>query len=276
MDYLLARIVTQRHDNTRLLLSDLTTFEDVEVNVSIPYNDERKLQHGEWFFVEEFSQKDYFNTRLFEEVANGVRSPISWDEYRNIKYLLAVQDEENTYYFQRVLAKSKIVQRKGIRYLNDRPEIIDVENMITINHEPDAIYIRHEDKLLFKDISRVRPIFNGIEILYREATNEEVVGFLNIDIINLVEGFDCSKVSIPNRRRISNAITQYNAFTNEEKRTLHSYMNDYCPEIVDQVSSTVQIGSDEQLKKFIYAIDQRYYLTPINNQKRVATSVENI
>ena len=119
-------------------------------------------------------------------------------------------------------------------------------------------------------------MFNGIEVLFREATNEEVADFLKIDIINLENGFNCNKVSLPNRRRISNAITQYNTFTNDEKKTLNTYMSEYCPEIVDQDTLHVRIGSDDSLKKFIYAIGQRYYQTPINNQKRVATSVEII
>lgn len=276
MDYLIARITNQRHDNTRLLLSGITTFENVVIGASMPYNDERKLHEGEWFCVDEFSQKSYFNTTLFNDLENEITALISWEEYKKIKYIISIQDEGCSYHFQRVLPKYKIVQRKGLRFYNDRPEMIDVENMMTINQEPDAIYLKNDDRLLFKDLSRIRPIFNGIEILFREATNEEVDNFLSIDIVNLVGGFDRSKVGVPNRRRISNAITQYNAFTDVEKRTLHTYMTEYCPEIVDSASSRVQIGSDEHLKKFIYAIDQRYYLTPINNQKRVATSIENL
>lgn len=276
MDYLLARIANQKHDNTRLLLSDITTFEDLNIGASFPYNDEYKLQPGEWFSVESFSRQKYYNDRLFNQIENGKRIPISHSEYASIKYLVAIQDNENAYLFQMVLSKSRIVQKKGFRYINDHPELFTVENMVIINNEPDAIYVKNEDKLIFKNISRIRAIFNGIDILYREATNEEVATFLNIEGITLADEFGTDKVSVPNRRRISNALTQYNAFTDVERQTLGEYIRKYCPEIYDTNSSTVKIGTDENLKKFIYAVDQRYYETPINRQKRVATSVESI
>lgn len=276
MDYLLARITTQNHDNTRLLLSDTTTFENVENITCLPYNDERKLQSGEWFCVENFSRQSYYNQRLFSQIETAMRTPIGLDEYDKIKFLIAVQNDENNYYFQRVLAKSKVVQKKGLGVFNGHFKMIDVENMVIINSEPDAIYLKNENRLLFKDISRIRPIFNGIEVLFREATNEEVASFLNIDDIVLENGFDSSKVSVPNRRRISNAIAQYNSFLEDQKEILKDYIKDYCPDIIDQDTSEVHIGSDVHLKNFIYAIDQRFYETPINQQKRVATSVENL
>lgn len=276
MDYLFGRISTLKHDNTRLLLSEVATFENLEVVATLPYNDERKLQTGEWFCIEKFSEKEYFNKKLYEEIEKGKRKPISWEEYGSIKYLIAVQDDENIFHYQRILPKSKIIQRKGIRYYNDHAEMIDVENMLTINSEPDATFIKDEDKLLFKDLSRIRPIFSGIEVLFREATYAEVNEFLNLGIINLQNGFNTKMVSMPNRRRISNAISMYNSFDDDQKQTLGKYIADYCPDIIDADTSSVNIGSDENLKKFIYAIDQRYYSTPINKQKRVATSIENI
>lgn len=249
MDYLLARITTSKHDNTRLLLSNITTFDNVVVGNSLPYNDERKLQPEEWFCVENFSQKEFYEDKLFNQIKNAARIPIENTELGSIKFLIAVQDNENSYMFQRVFANSRIVQQKGIRYINDYIEMLTIDRMLVINKIPDAIYVKNEDKLLFKEISRIKPIFKGIDILYREATDEEVTSFLNINEITLKNEFNNHKVSVPNRRRISNALTQYNAFTDDEKRTLLTYIWEYCPEIYDNDSSSVQIGTDENLKK---------------------------
>ena len=223
-----------------------------------------------------FFTKGILRKKLFNQIENGVRTPIEYEEFVAIKFLIAVQDNENSYMFQRVFERSKIVKQKGINHINGHIEMVPVDIMIMINNEPDAIYLKDKDKLLFKDISRIKPIFKGIDILYREATNEEVTAFLNINEISLINEFGIQKVSVPNRRRISNALTQYNAFTDDERQTLGEYIRKYCPEIYDTNSSTVKIGTDENLKKFIYAVDQRYYETPINGQKRVATSVESI
>lgn len=272
MDYLLAKVL----NNMRIVLADATVFTDVNVTAELPYNDERKLQDGEWFCIQRFSEQSYFPNFPFDRFVSTDYHNISANEYEKIKYFLSIQEDSRIFHFQRVLTRSRIIQKKGIKLVNEHPVLIEMENVLTINSEPDATYYLDNDKLLFRDLSRVRPMFSGIEVLFREATDEEVDNFLNIDIINLANGFDRSKVSMPNRRRISNAITQYNAFHEDEKQTLCNYMSEYCPEIIDPASSSVQIGSDDHLKKFIYAIDQRYYITPIRNQKRVATSIENI
>lgn len=276
MDYLLGKISARGHENIRMVLSDVTAFPDVGVTREIQFNDERKLQDGEWFCIDRFSSKSYFIDYPFFHHNSVSYADVSRDDYDRIRYFIAIQEDYRIFHFQRVLTKSKIIQKKGIKYVSEHPEMIDMENVLIINSEPDATYIKDEDKLLFKDLSRIRPMFEGVEILFREATDEEVEAFLNIDMISLVGRFNKSKVSVPNRRRISNAIAQYKAFNDDERSALRKYMQDYCRDIIDENTSNVNIDSDDNLKKFIYAIDQRYYSTPINHQRRIATSVEDI
>jgi hypothetical protein len=59
----------------------------------------------------------------------------------------------------------------------------------------------------------IKPIFNNIESLYREATNSEVQEFLNNDFISLSEGYSPEFVGTMNRKRIASALKTYNNFS---------------------------------------------------------------
>jgi hypothetical protein len=61
------------------------------------------------------------------------------------------------------------------------------------------------DILYFRDLSKIKPIFNGIENLFREATDTEVGEFLNKDFICLSENYSVESVKTMNRKRIVSA-----------------------------------------------------------------------
>lgn len=59
MDYLLAEI-KGRNGGLSMVLSDKTVFDVIPSFVNIrAYDDDYKLQNGEWFVVDEFSSKSY-------------------------------------------------------------------------------------------------------------------------------------------------------------------------------------------------------------------------
>ena len=60
---------------------------------------------------------------------------------------------------------------------------------IIIASKPDAVYNIHENRLYFKDFFRVTKIFKGLEILYKEATNDEINTFLRPSFCEKRSGF---------------------------------------------------------------------------------------
>lgn len=273
MDYILAKISNRRIQAIRKLIAAATLYEAAAVTREIEYNFEYKLQDGEWFKIEEFRKKTYFLSLLDPPFMANEYLRISKDEYSSIKWIVGVQNEETEFHFQRVLS-ANMIEKRSVISLQQDPEIKRHESVLIINQEPDAIYYQKRDLLLFKDLSRVRPIFEGIESLYREATDDEIKEFLSLEIIILGNNFDYSKVSIPNRRRISKALEQYKTFNDKQKESLKVIVDTYCPEIVEK--DNYKLASDEDLKKLVYAIEQRYFTTQISNEKKVATSVESV
>ena len=63
--------------------------------------------------------------------------------------------------------------RKKVLNFSDEPVLEESPKVITLNNKPDAIYDKKKDVLFFRSLSTIKDIFNGIEMLYKEATDEE-------------------------------------------------------------------------------------------------------
>ncbi|EPC39566.1 hypothetical protein Lpp74_15354, partial [Lacticaseibacillus paracasei subsp. paracasei Lpp74] len=118
-------------------------------------------------------------------------------------------------------------------------------------------------------------IFPGIIALYRDATKREISDFLSQDFIQTAEGFNGDSVQVNNRKRIAALRDKYNAYNNSQRNDLKKYIQGYDLGLRFEDGKFL-ISSDADLKKLIYGIDQRYYTTPIDNEKRIANSVINI
>lgn len=277
MDYLLARIDTRKKNNMRLVLSDKTIYHDVVIDNVIEYNDEYKLREGEWFVVNEFKEKPYFKAWIKEPFNAGDYSQLQVEEYSGLRFLCAIQDG-NKFMFQRLFSGNVYENKTFLSFsLHAEPLLREDNQLVVINKEPDAIYHQEENKLYFKSIPTVKPLFPGIEELYKEATNEEVETFLQLDCIQIGDGFTADRVKTPNRRNIKEAKEIYDNYTNEDKNALRAYAQKYRPELNYNPDVDVcEIANDEQLKDLIYCILQRFYTTEIGGKKRVAHSVNDM
>jgi len=275
MDYLFAKISKRGADNIRTVLSDKTVYQIPNLDNTTEYNDELKLDEGQWFKLDGFSEKEYF-PQILEDGINAVeKATITNAEFENIKYLISVQNDE-LYLFQRVLQGS-VVSKRGVLSFFDEPKFEENQTLIIINEYPDAVYNKTTDKLYFKDLSRIRPFFSGIEVLLKEATEQELDNFIGLDLINVKDGFDKSKIGLSNRRRVRTALQQYDSMSENDKSLLNDYIKKYRPQLnYDEDSTTFEIGSDEDVKNLIFGIDQRYYTTEISKEQRIANSVSVI
>ena len=161
--------------------------------------------------------------------------------------------------------------------MGENTTIDESNNKIFINPFPDAIFVPNENMLVFKDLSRISSIFTGIDSLYKEATQEEVELFLEESFIQLSDGYEASKVSKPNRKRIALAMESFSNLKNSEKNQMLDYIHDYCDGIdYDDSAKAFSISTDEELKFLLYGIDQRFYTTILGEEKRLANSIQAI
>jgi hypothetical protein len=63
-------------------------------------------------------------------------------------------------------------------------------------------------------------------------------------------------------------------FTPRQKRAIFSYIREYCEGLnFDETAENFSISNEEDLKKLLYGIEQRYYTTKIGSQRRLANSI---
>lgn len=131
--------------------------------------------------------------------------------------------------------------------------------------------------LYFRCLSDITNIFKGIDELFREATNQETQDFLNLDLVNAANNFGVDQVKTANRRRIKAAMEKYNGFSDEQKDLLPEYIQEYCPNLAyDQNTKQYTVSTEDELTNLLNGINQRFYTTSIDGEKRLANSVTSI
>ncbi len=115
-------------------------------------------------------------------------------------------------------------------------------------------------------------IFKRIDELYREATDGETEEFLKNDFVVLRNEYDASKVKTANRKRIALAMKTLSALNTEEKRNIFQYIGEYCPDLKTEKNAFL-VGNEDELKMVLFGIEQRFYTTPVGDEKRIANSV---
>lgn len=272
MNHLLAKTKGRNGEFFKVISNEQIFELPDDLDNPIEYNSDYKLDDDEWFAVENFSEEDYCIDFLTNRFISTEYDQIGRDDYNNINYLCAYQT--GIYYFQKVSSRQFI--RKKILSLNSL-SITENEPMIVINKYADAIYNKEEDTLYFKKIPAISSIFKGIDTLYKEATQEDTESFLESDFINLSGGYNADNVKKANRKRISMAMETISNFNRQEKDTIFTYIREYCDGLeFDENDSNFTIEAEDDLKKLLYGIEQRYYTTLIGNNKRLANSIISI
>lgn len=267
MNYVIAKI--KKDEQYRNLYSG-DSFYNIPANIdsAVAYSPDTLLDEGEWYMVEDFSKKEYCLKLLKEEFRTTDFDMIRHmhNNSEKIEYICAY--EEGVFFFQRML-KNSILSKKCLVLGNETK--LEKDKSIVINDLPDAIYSREKDRLYFRKIETIMPIFRGIEELYREATKEDVKKFLDSDFIKLVEGYNVDEVKKLNRKRIAVVLEILKEFNKEQRKDVLEYTHKYYPKL-EYNKKKFSIGNEDDLKYLLWGIEQRYYTTPVTKEDRVANS----
>lgn len=232
------------------------------------------LEDDEWYAINRFSAKSFCIPLLQEAFNTTNYAQINRDQFFSLEYLCYFQntDRGDIYFFQK-LSQSKVI-RKNLICFSDEPDFISNRPIIVIEYLPHAIYIKSNDTLYFRNLSTIASIFTGIDSLYREATNEETESFLANDFIQPGESYSAATVKNANRKRIAMAMDTLSRFSSVDKRNICTYIRDYCTDLsFDEETGKFSISSEDELKKLLFGIEQRYYTTLLGSEKRLANSV---
>ena len=230
-----------------------------------------KLDDEEWFKLSNFSEKEFFDAVCGSKYSTGSLSQISNDEYNQISSLTIFQEGQK--HFQRI-TPSRYINKKTFLDFSGEPKIVDKCRQLEIKPDSDAVYDVNEDILYFKDITKIKYIFPGIEVLHREATKDEVDGFLKNDFIEL-NNYDTNKVGVNNRKLIADIGLKYKSLSGTMKKELIEYVKSKAGLNISGQGAFI-ISSEPDLKNLLYAMDQRYYYADIYKENRIANSVRVI
>lgn len=244
-------------------------FDEVELE-SITYMPQVSLDDDQIFCLTEFSNTDFCLDLLKQESFNTSDYNVFNNTMQGERIFL-VNVVSGIYYFQKITdSLLKPTKRIILGESETRYEKFEQNKSISIKLFPDAIYNKNSDILYFKKLENLKKIFPNIEELYIEATDDEVANFLDLDIIEC-ENFSKDHVKSLNRKRIAMLKNKYDNYSDMEKQKLKKYIHQYSPDLSFS-DEKFKISSDQDLKKLIYGIEQRYFTTEIDKEKYVANS----
>ena len=236
---------------------DLTEIEQIDFTTS------HKLEDDEWFKITNFTNKNFFINECNRCFSTVSLHQISNGDYKDIEGIAILQ--QNQILFQRITPSLYIRQKTFLDYSDD-PKIVKQRNQIEIREEADAAYVYDDDTLYFKSISKIKILFPGIEVLQREATQQEVNNFMDNDFISS-SSFDSTLVGVQNRKRIADIGTKYLNLSEDKQQRLIIYAREKTG--INLENDKFEIKNDNDLKSLLYAIDQRYYYADIYEENRI-------
>jgi hypothetical protein len=276
MNQVIAKVKGKALKSFFKLISKATLFETITIDPAncIPYNPDHNLDEDSWFKIENFSQKDFCIDLLKSDFDSKNYDDLTKEQFHKIAYIFCVQDDN--FYFQKI-TPALFLQRKMIVF-GEVAKIENNNNRLVINEIPDAVYLKNCDTLIFRNLAPISYIFKGIDVLYREASRQDVEDFLASSFIDLSGNYGVDFVSTPNRKRISLVLDTLSKLSDKDKKDLPNYINEYCKERLKYNSKELKfkISTDDELKYLLYGIEQRFYTTPFSKEKRLANSIISI
>lgn len=277
MNQLLAKVKNRKqsiNEGFKRIIDNKNCYSSPNNIQAVEYNPNTLLEEGQWYSITEFSQQEFCIELLKQDRFDSVDfSTLDRNEFTKIDYLCSYQDE-NYFYFQKI-RPSQLLFKKRLLFSFGKNFSYDENNAsVVINSYPDAIYKKDDDTLYFQKLETISTIFKGIDILYKEATEEETAEFLNNDFISVPASLEVAKIGKASRKKIAMAMTILSRFSNEEKLEILEYTKQNSG--LEHKNNSFIIKDEEDIKKLVWGITERYYETPISKEKRIANSIINV
>lgn len=159
MDQVIAKLKRLRANPYKKLLSDTTLFSTFNPSVAstVTYSPDHNLDEDAWFEITEFSKADFFLPELSDSLDAKNYDELRREKFGDISCLLGVQG--NDVYFQKV-TPSSFLKRKIINF-GDTAKLEESIDRIIVKTNPDAVFLKNDDVLLFKDLATISSIFKG-------------------------------------------------------------------------------------------------------------------
>lgn len=234
------------------------------------YSPNYKLDEDEWFRLSQFRTRGFSNPLIGTRFTSTNFNQLKTKDYPSISYLCFKQ---NHFFLFQKLNPSQLISKKWFE-ISNAPSLESNKSIVVLSIFLDAVYDESSDLLYFKDLVRIKKIFPGIEELYRVATHAEVESFVSNDFIQLSTTYGIDRIKVANRKRIASVVDRLSGLSKKEIKSLVAYTKSYCG--VQYSKGKFQISSEDELKRVLYGIEERYYTTKMSKERRLANSVMSL
>jgi hypothetical protein len=264
-------IIAKSGKHLRKVLSqseDILDYFDITNISSVNFSPTYQLEEDEWFKIESFSNQPFYIELCDSNFSTSSLNQISNQEFEKTKQLCIIQSDIK--FFQKITSILFIRSKKFID-ASGTPKIVEHRRQLELMSESDAVYFSTNDVLYFRNLSKIKSIFPGIEELHREATQTEVNSFLNNSFIDS-QTIDNNKIGSANRKRIADIGVKYNALSQQKKDQLIEYAKEKAGVELNE-QGNFKVNTENNLKKLLFAMDERYYRSDIYEENRLANSI---
>lgn len=260
----------------RILASDDAALEQFDFYFApniigkVPFNPDKKLESEEWYYVQlnqeriEQMIKPYTdNERRSGDLNNTVQS-----EYQTIEVVYRVIGSHAI--FTKITDSYRIKNRTIVKlYDLEQAKVIRESSSIEFNGEVHA-YFDGSNRLYFRNFSKVRSMFPGLDDFYRDATREEKQRFLDSPIFTL-GAVELSAIGQNDSKRIAVVLndTKIDFESSARQEKIIDSARHFSEEIELDVTSDGKIVLDEpvDVKKALNVIMSKYYISEVTGEK---------
>lgn len=208
---------------------DYSKYNNTDNHLKIKFCPGYNLESDQVFYIENF--RNFIDKKeLIELDGSTTVNQDSLDSEELGKIRLLIYENNGEEYFQRVCNNKYLNKKTCLKIFGNGVELREEPLGIQINEIPDVIYVKSEDRLYFRDFIKAHKIFEKLDELYREATEEEIKKFFSIPYINSTIT-DIDAISVNRRKKIALAQDRIEDFE-EEKDKIISYGKKYESDIL--------------------------------------------
>lgn len=221
--------------------------------------------------LQSLSAQDTINTSDYKALSTDNLSCVKYFATKQGEYLLFQQ------FYKKNILGSKILSLKKMELLKG--------DFITLNESAEVVYSIDEQKVYFESIVKAKKILSGLESIYKEAGQKETKTFLGQQDLELLEDFDETKVTVLNKKRIQSELVKQEELKAEKGVDYDSFRANDLKECIDEIieyfpsmvkDGKVLINNNNDLERYLLALDERLYTAKRSQQQRIATATRKV
>lgn len=260
----------------RILASDENSLEQFNfyfipnIIAKVKFNPDRRLESEEWYYVELNPEQisSMINPYILNEQTSGDLNKAVQSDYESIEVVYKV--EESRAIFTKITDGYRVKNRTLLKFHDlEQVQVVQEHDSILFNGDVHAYY-NGAGKLYFRDFGKIRSMFRGIDVFYREATQEEKRKFLDDELFDARE-IDVDHIGQRDSARI--AMVLNDEIINFEDTTTHENIIAAAQKFSDITeleitdTSKIVLNDTNDLKRILNIILSRYYVSEITGQK---------